>query len=128
MKACLRKLKPPTLICSGYVLYSKVREVALPSRRNGLLNYTSGRCKYMNSHHLMKTLHLIIIITLNFLATYFLITTGLCFSTRQQMDKIILLYDMLLNMKLAVSTTMSSLCFVRTSGALDSSLCHDAGV
>jgi hypothetical protein len=92
MNACLRQLKPPTVICSGYALYTKVSEVALPSRRNGLLNYTSGRCKYMDRHNLMETLHGIIK-TLIFLATYFLIITDLCFSIRQQMDKITLLYD-----------------------------------
>jgi len=49
------------------------------------------------------------------LVTYFFIISDQCFSIRQQMNKIALLYDMPLNMKV---TAMSSLCIVTTSGAL----------
>jgi len=125
MNARLRQLKAPTVICFGYVLYTKVREVALPSRGYGILNYTSGRCKYMDRHKLMKALHGKIIKTLIFLVTYFVIISDLCFFRKQQMDEIALLYDMPLNMKV---TAMSSLCIVKTSGALHSSFATVQGV
>jgi hypothetical protein len=77
-------LKPPTIICSGHVLYTKVREVALPSRRYGCLKTTSSRCKSMERHNLKKTLHGIIKTCI--FSTYFLIMSVLCFAVRQQMD------------------------------------------